>query len=136
MKKLVKKLAALTVVAAMAVAMVACGKPSMKDYVESDEVKEVLDTFQSQLSSQGMSIDITADGEDTIVYTFKYDTLAKADIPDAEEIMEKAVETQDSTFQTSINDMQKEVSSKEAKLVIKYVDKNDEEIYSKTYTAK
>ncbi len=136
MKKLVKRFAAAVIVATMAVAMVACGKPSVKDYVESDEVKEVKETFQTQLSGSGMDIDITAEGDDTIVYTFKFGTLAKDDIPNAEESMEAAVAQQDSTFQQSIDDMQEAVSSKEAKLVIKYVDKNDEEIYSKTYTAK
>ncbi len=132
MKKLGKKIIALVAVAVMGLSMVACGKQSVKDYVESKEVQEVLKTMQSQLSGSGMALELSADG-DKMVYTFKYDTLEKQD--GMAEELESRMSAQDSTFQSTANELKKIVKVDKPSVVIEYVDCNGEMIYSKEYIA-
>ncbi len=105
---------------------------SLEEYVNSDIVQSVIDTFKNQLSGNGMDIAITAEG-DTLVYTFTYSTLTKTEGMD--EMMKAAVEAQDDTFQTSANQMKALVNLPTLYLEIRYVDANGELIFSKTYTA-
>lgn len=133
MKKVMKRLAAFAVVAAMCVAMVACGKPSIADYLKDEEFQKQLETMKTSMASQGMEVDIKADG-DSLIYVFKVPSVEKSDEMTA--ALESAMSSQDATFQATADSVKEEVSNKTVKVVIKYVDKNDEEIFSKTYTAK
>lgn len=135
MKKLVKKIVVLAAVAAMGLSMIACGKKysSVADYVKSDEVKEVLSTFETQLAGTGMSIDITADG-DKMVYTYKFDDIEKS--AEMTSALEESIKAEDATFQDTANEIKKVVKAKSPSVVIEYVDMNDEVIFSKEYTAK
>lgn len=133
MKKVMKRLAAFAVVAAMCVAMVACGKPSIADYLKDEDFQKQLETMKSQFASQGMEIDVKADG-DNLIYVYKISSIEKSDELAAS--LESAMSTQDSTFQSIADSVKEEVSNKTVKVVIQYVDKNGDEIYSKTYTAK
>lgn len=135
MKKLGKKIIALAAVTVMGLSMIACGKKykSVEAYVNSDEVQEVLDTLEGQMSGTGMSIEITAEG-DKMVYTYTYDNVAKAD--GMAESLESAMKAEDDTFQSTADEIKKVVKAKNPSVVIKYVDMNGEEIYSKEYVAK
>lgn len=136
MKKLGKKLIALVAVTVMGLSMIACGKKykSVEAYVKSSEVQDVLKQTESAMGS-GVDVDITADG-DKMVYTFKYNTIELADQPDLSAQLESAMGTQDSTFQEAADDMKKLVKADKPSVVIEYVDKNDEVIFSKEYVAK
>ena len=138
MKKLVKKIVVLAAVAAMGLSMIACGKKfsSVADYVKSDEVKEVLTETRNMLEGTGMSIDIKADG-DKMVYTYKYDSIEKADLSDAQiSALESGVEAENDTFQDSADELKKLVKADSPSVVLEYVDANNEVIYSKEFTAK
>ena len=137
MKKLVKKIVVLAAVAAMGLSMIACGKKfsSVADYVKSDEVKEVLTETRNMLEGTGMSIDIKADG-DKMVYTYKYDSIEKADLSDAQiSALESGVEAENDTFQGSADELKKLVDADSPSIVLEYVDANDEVIYSKEFPA-
>ena len=138
MKKLVKNIVVLAAVAAMGLSMIACGKKfsSVADYVKSDEVKEVLTETRNMLEGTGMSIDIKADG-DKMVYTYKYDSIEKADLSDAQiSALESGVEAENDTFQDSADELKKLVKADSPSVVLEYVDANNEVIYSKEFTAK
>lgn len=134
MKKLGKKIIALAAVTIMGLSMIACGKKykSVEAYVKSDEVQDALSQLEGTMGS-GMKIDITADG-DKLVYTFKYETVEKQD--GMAEQLESAMAAQDSTFQEAADEMKKLVKADKPSVVIEYVDKNDDEIFSKEYVAK
>lgn len=133
MKKVMKRLAAFAVVAAMCVAMVACGKPSIADYLKDEDFQKQLETMKTSMASQGMEVDIKADG-DSLIYVFKIAGVEKSD--ELASALESAMSAQDDTFQETADSVKEEVSNKTVKVVIQYVDQNGEEIYSKTYTAK
>lgn len=131
MKKLGKKIIALAAVAVMGLSMIACGKKSVADYVKSDEIQQAVKTFEDTMGSD-VGVDITAEG-DKMVYTFKYKTIEKQD--GMEEQFEAAMSAQESTFQTAANQLKEQVKADKPSVVVKYVDKNDDEIYSKEYVA-
>ncbi len=133
MKKVMKKLAAFSLLAAMCVAMVACGKPSLKDYLNDEEFQKQFETMKEQVSGMGMDINMEVDG-DKLIYTYKYDSIEKSDELAAS--LESETAKQDATFQETADGLKEEVSNKSVTVVIKYVDKNDAEIYSKEYVAK
>ena len=138
MKKLVKKLVVLAAVAAMGLSMIACGKKysSVADYVKSDEVKQVLTETRNMLDGTGMSIDIKADG-DKMVYSYKYDSIEKADLADAQiSTLESGVEAEAATFQETADELKKLVKADSPSVVLEYVDANGEVIYSREFTAK
>lgn len=134
MKKLVKRIAALAVVTVMGLSMVACGKKykSVEAYVNSPEVQKIISDAESEVSGMGMKIEVTADG-DKMVYTYTYENIEKAD--GMEEQLESAMSAQDSTFQTTANEIKKVVKADHPSVVIEYVDCNGEMIYSKEYVA-
>lgn len=133
MKKLGKKIIVLAVVTVMGLSMIACGKKkSVEAYVKSSEVQEVLETTQSELSGTGLSVDITADG-DKMVFTYTYADYEKADVD--VELLEAGMEAQASTFQEMANEIKKNVSVDKPSVVLEYVDKNGELIYSEEFVA-
>ena len=135
MKKLVKKIVVLAAVAAMGLSMIACGKKykSVADYVKSDEVQEVISSFESEYAGSGMSISITADG-DKMVYSYKYDNVEKVD--GMAESLESAVAAEEATFQETADELKKVVDVKSPSVVIEYIDANGEVIFTKEYVAK
>ena len=138
MKKLVKKIVVLAAVAAMGLSMIACGKKysSVADYVKSDEVQYVLNVFETQLEGTGMSLDILAEG-DKLVYSYKMDDIEKASLTD-EDIanLGSSVEAESATFQETADQVKKLVDADSPALVIRYLDGNGEEIFSKEFPAK
>ena len=135
MKKLVKKIVVLAAVAAMGLSMIACGKKykSVADYVKSDEVQEVISTFESQLAGTGTELSITANG-DKMVYSFKYEDVEKVD--GMEEQLERAIAAEEATFQETADELKKVVDVKSPSVVIEYIDANGEIIFTKEYVAK
>lgn len=108
------------------------GYSSLEDYVNSDEVQSAFSTLEKSLSGSGMSIKISAK-DNMMIYTYTYDKTEKSDV--LAEQLEKAMETQDATFQATADGIKKEVDVDSAIVRIEYIDCNGEEIYSKEYTA-
>ena len=108
---------------------------SVADYVSSDEVQYVLDMFETQLAGSGMSMDILAEG-DKLVYSYKMEGIEKANLTD-EEIanLGSSVEAESATFQETADQVKKLVDAEAPSLVIRYLDANGEEIYSKEFPA-
>lgn len=105
---------------------------SMAEYVNSDEVQSILDALKSQMTGSGMNIAITADG-DKMIYTYTYDSIEKQD--GMAEQLESAMKTQESTFQSSANEIAKIVKADKPSVVISYVDCKGQIIYSREFTA-
>ena len=109
---------------------------SVADYVKSDEVQYVLNVFETQLEGTGMSLDILAEG-DKLVYSYKMDDIEKASLTD-EDItnLGSSVEAESATFQETADQVKKLVDADSPALVIRYLDGNGEEIFSKEFPAK
>ena len=108
---------------------------SVADYVSSDQVQYVLSMFESQLEGTGMSLDILAEG-DKLVYSYKMDDIEKASLTDEEiATLGSSVEAESATFQATADQVKELVDAEAPALVIRYLDTNGEEIYSKEFPA-
>lgn len=135
MKKITSKLLLPVMVLVMVVGLVACGAKkysSVSDYLNSDEVKTQLSAAQKSMSGQGISVEVTADG-DKMIYTYTYKNLEKSDKVVTE--MESQLSKIDATFQSNVNQMKEFVEVDNGQIEVICLDKSGETIYSKTYTA-
>lgn len=133
MKKLVKKIVVLAAVAAMGLSMIACGKKfsSVADYVNSDEVQKIIDETTAAYEGSGISVDIQANGDKMVyVYSVEYEN-----VDGLAESLESGIEAQASTFQEAANELKELVKADNPTVVVKYVDINGNEIYSKEFPA-
>lgn len=134
MKKLTTNFLLLVTILAMAFSLVACGgNNSVEDYVNSEEVQSQLSTLEKSLEGSGMNIKISAK-DNKMIYTYTYDNMEKSD--ELAEQLEAAMQAQDSKFQATADGIKSEVGVDSASVVIEYIDKNGEMIYTKEYTAK
>lgn len=134
MKKLTTNFLLLVTILAMAFSLVACGgNNSLEDYVNSEEVQSQFSTLQKSLEGSGMNIKISAK-DNKMIYTYTYDNMEKSD--ELAEKLEAEMQTQDSKFQATADSIKTEAGVDSASVVIEYVDKNGEMIYTKEYTAK
>ena len=134
MKKLVKKVVALAAVAAMGLSMIACGKKfsSVADYVKSDEVQTIINETVATLDGSGLSFDMVVDG-DKLIYQYTYEM---EEIDGLAESLESGIEAQADTFQQAADELKELVKADNPTVVVKYVDVNGKEIYSKEFPAK
>lgn len=134
MKKLTTNFLLLVTILAMTFGLVACGgNNSLEDYINSEEVQSQLSTLEKSLEGSGMNIKISAK-DNKMVYTYTYENMEKSDKLTQQH--EAAMQAQDSTFQATADKIKSEVGVDSASVVIEYVDKNGEMIYTKEYTAK
>ena len=132
MKKITSKLLLLMMVLVMTFGMTACGKVTVSDYINSDEVKETFSTLEKSLEGTGMSIKISAE-DDKLIYTYTYDEIEKTDDMTAQ--LEQSISAQDATFQNIANEVKEYVSNDSVTVVIEYIDCNGDEIFSKEYVS-
>lgn len=58
-------------VTAIVFILAGCGsKPTLSQWVKGDDVKTMLDAANQQLAGAGMTMDISADGDDILVYSY------------------------------------------------------------------
>lgn len=134
MKKLTTNFLLLVTILAMTFGLVACGgNNSLEDYINSEEVQSQLSTLEKSLEGSGMNIKISAK-DNKMIYTYTYDNMEKSD--ELTEKHEQAMAAQDSKFQATADKIKSEAGVDSASVVIEYVDKNGEMIYTKEYTAK
>lgn len=155
MKKLTTNFLLFVMILAMTFSMAACGSKesttndisqtsqstsgksgqysSVEEYVNSEEVQSQLSSLEKSLEGSGMKIKVTAK-DNKMIYNYTYDNMEKSD--ELAEQLEEAMQAQDSTFQATADGIKSEVGVDSAIVVIEYVDKNGEMIYTKEYTAK
>ena len=105
---------------------------SISEYLNDATVKEALSTMEKTLDGSGMNLKVT--GEDNkLIYTFTYEKIEKTDDMAAQ--LEEGIKAQDSTFQSTANQVKEYVDVDSAVVVIKYIDSKGEEIFSKEYTS-
>lgn len=109
---------------------------SLEDYVNSEIMQTELESLKTSLSDSGMSIDITADGN-ALVYTYKYEQLARADFDDASvNALKDGLAAESATFE-SVAESLKTVTDEENPIVrIKYISSDDQVIYEQEFAAK
>ncbi len=124
------------VLAMVLVALCACGNGKYKSisaFVEA-EVQDSIDEMNEEYKDMGMSIELTGEGN-KLIYTFKYLEIENMD--GLAEALEKGLadESTASTFTDLAAQITEAVNVKDPVVVVKYVDMNDEEIYSQEFTA-
>lgn len=122
------------VLALALVALSACGMgkyKSIQAFVDA-EVQSEIDAMNEEYEELGMSVDIK--GEDNkLIYTFKYLDIENMD--GMAEALESGLTEQSSTFTDLAAEIAEAVNVKDPVVVVKYIDMNDEEIYSQEFTA-
>lgn len=111
MKKLALSIVAVLVAITTVFGLTACGETSeqkLKSYIQSDAVKEQIDSMTSQFESM-LDIDVKAEGE-KLVFDFTYKTqLDDATLQTVKPSLETAFSSLASTFETLANQIKKEV---------------------------
>ncbi len=107
---------------------------SIKEYVESDEVQSQLDAMMASLDTSTMKMEVY--GEDNkLVYSYTYlvDLSGMGDIASS---LNTALEGQASTFEAVASSLKLAVDVENPVVVVKYLDKDGNEITSKEFAAK
>lgn len=108
-------------------------KPTIQEYVNDPNFQSQYESMKQSFANSGMDIDIKAEG-DSLVYVFQYADVEKSD--ELAAALESELAKQDFTFQSTADSIQLSVSNENVKVIIRYLDKNGDEIYSKEYVAK
>ena len=104
------------------------GSGPLQEIVE--ETRGQIAGLQSSLGDT-MSIEISARGDNTLVYTFTF----KTDVGDTEQIgsaLAEAIEREDSVYEALVVELENAHITSPA-VVVEYLDKDGHEIFSKTY---
>lgn len=107
---------------------------SVEEYVNSDEMQTALQKLKES-QSEGIDINIVAEGRDKMVYIFTYKTIAHTEGDGMTEALEAAIVAQDATFQQTANSVKPYVGGEQITVEIRYVDMNGAVIFSKTYVS-
>lgn len=100
-------------------------------FLESDAMQKQLESIKSSLEDQDMNISVTAEGNKLIyAYTFTSDI----DITAASGLLEEGIKDQASTFQNVASMLKLAVDVENPIVVVTYLDKNGEEIYTAEFT--
>lgn len=106
---------------------------SIKEYVESDAVQSQLEAMLSSMDTSTMKMDVY--GEDNkLVYSYTY-LMDLTGMGDIGATLDAALEQQASTFQSVASSLKLAVDVDNPVVVVKYLDKDGNEITSKEFTA-
>lgn len=137
MKKLALSIVAVLVAITTVFGLTACGETSeqkLKNYIQSDAVKEQIDSMTSQFESM-LDIDVKAEGE-KLVFDFTYKTqLDDATLQTVKPSLETAFSSLASTFETLANQIKKEVGLAGATVVININNADGKSIVNFEYKA-
>lgn len=137
MKKLALSIVAVLVAITTVFGLTACGETSeqkLKSYIQSDAVKEQIDSMTSQFESM-LDIDVKAEGE-KLVFDFTYKTqLDDATLQTVKPSLETAFSSLASTFETLANQIKKEVGLVGATVVININNADGKSIVNFEYKA-
>ncbi|WP_343249268.1 DUF4854 domain-containing protein [Diplocloster hominis] len=132
MKQKVSRIIVMAMILAMTLTVVGCGKKfdNLDDFIASDEMQTELETVRESLTGSGMSIDIKADG-DKLIYEYTLDQ--QVDATGMAESLEAAMDQQKDAFVQVAEELKKEVKVDNPAVVVKYLNNDGTEIFSKEY---
>lgn len=137
MKKRSLKAIVMACLMVLAMGLTACGDgkvngkyATMKDYVESEEAQAELKSVQTDGT---MEVSLTADG-DKLVYTYKFTQLEKSDA--VADQLEQGIKEQEKVFYDTATALKRVVNIDKPIVTVKYIDKNDNVIFSRDFEAK
>lgn len=137
MKKLALSIVAVLVAITTVFGLTACGETpeqKLKSYIQSDVVKEQIDSMTSQFESM-LDIDVKAEGE-KLVFDFTYKTqIDDATLSIVKSSLETAFSSLASTFETLANQIKKEVGLAGATVVININNADGKSIVNFEYKA-
>ena len=137
MKKLALSIVAVLVAITTVFGLTACGETpeqKLKSYIQSDAVKEQIDSMTSQFESM-LDIDVKAEGE-KLVFDFTYKTqIDDATLSIVKSSLETAFSSLASTFETLANQIKKEVGLAGATVVININNADGKSIVNFEYKA-
>lgn len=135
MKKIFTVLASLCLAFVAVVSLAGCGG-SGKDYDNVQEYldaqKEQIDEAISEVQGSGMTMEVKAEGNDTLVYRYIYDEAIE--VTDAiTEYFESSMDTNRATFEAVIDEMAELIDVKSPKVKLSYENPDGSIIYTYTF---
>lgn len=106
---------------------------TVEEFVASDAMQAQMKSMKDELESDEMSMEITGD-ETRLIYTYTFKT--DIDLSGAADTLKAGLEAQASTFENVASMLKTAVNVDDPIVVVRYQDKNGDEIYSQEFTAK
>ena len=104
------------------------GAGSMDKYISS--IQSQIESMKASLESSGMKIELVQ-RENSLVYRYQL-TVDIGDTATVKDYLESEMEKQASTFEAGLKELKQKVSGAES-LIVEYVDKDGNVIFSKEY---
>ena len=120
---------------AMSMVFSACsnGKyATMEDYVKSDAVQQQIASLEDTMANMGLELSVTGEGN-KLIYTYTSNDITKSDA--LVSTLESSLEAQKETFTSTANTLKSVVNVDNPCVVVTYLDKTGEEIYSREFMA-
>ena len=129
-----KKIVALGLALVMALTLASCtGKfATVQDYINNPVIRAIMDKAEEDAGLSETPLTITAEGN-ALIYTYTFEE--QIDAESAKPTLETALEQQASQFESVAAEVAEVVLAKDPKVVIRYVNPDGSEIYSRTFPA-
>ncbi len=120
-----KKFVAVLMCVCLAFSVTACGggdkTKAVEEYFESEAMQTMLDSQLSAMETSGMSIDVSAEGNNLIYeYTFDEGTLDESSLDLVKEALVSGLEQQASVFEGIAAEMNSTLGIEDCKVIIRY----------------
>ncbi len=132
MKKRSLKATVCAAILVLGLAITACGKVTLEDYVNSDEFQTELSDMKAQFEGQGMAIDIQA-SENTLTYLYTIEG-AEAD-DETKATAETLLDALDTSMKEVASQLEEETKIDDIVVVVKWLAENGDELASREYKA-
>lgn len=132
MKKRSLKATVCAAILVLGLAITACGKVTLEDYVNSDEFQTELSDMKTQFEGQGMAIDIQA-SENTLTYLYTIEGAESND--ETKATAETLLDALDTSMKEVASQLEEETKIDDIVVVVKWLAENGDELASREYTA-
>ena len=134
-----KRIVSLFLVALMAVGMMlvlsSCGKKSLEEYFEMEEMQTQVTALKQQFESQGMTADIYASG-DAVCFDVTLNMEVPADSLEAvQSQLNEALSSMESTFGEMAKQLQDNSTNENVTIKVTYTDSTGTELASASFAA-
>lgn len=137
MKKTTLRTVAMALVMAMMLALTACGNTvtSVEDYLQTEEMQEMITKANAEVAGSGMSINILAEGNTLIYeYTFEDGSFDESMIDAVKEQLVSGLTSEAATFEDVAVDINDELKIDDCTVVVRYL-YNGETLAESEYSA-
>lgn len=100
-------------------------------FLESDEMQQQLESVKSSLEGQDLNVSVTAE-DNKLIYAYTY--TVDIDTATAATLLEEGVKEQSSVFETVVSSLKLAVDVENPIVVVTYLDKDGNEIYTAEFT--